>query len=84
MPKQMVFKLLGGSLKSSLLFESYCGNLRYLITLLGFALNSYALKRVVELFMSSKLVKHCRAYGHYGATDKIADKRPRKLNTAAV
>ena len=48
------------------------------------ALYSYALKSVVELFMSSKLVKLCRAYGHYGATDKIADKRPRKLNTAAV
>ena len=48
------------------------------------ALYSYALKSVVELFMSSKLVKHCRAYGHYGATDKIADQRPRKLNTAAV
>ena len=48
------------------------------------ALYSYALKSVVELFMSSKLVKLCRAYGHYGATDKIVDKRPRKLNTAAV
>ena len=34
--------------------------------------------------MSSKLVKYCRAYGHYGATDKIADHKPRKLNTAAV
>ena len=34
--------------------------------------------------MSPKLVKHCRAYGHNGATDKIVDQRPRKLNTAAV
>ena len=34
--------------------------------------------------MSLKLVKHCRAYGYYGATDKIADQRPWKLNAAAV
>ena len=32
----------------------------------------------------SKLVKQCRAYRHYMATDKIADQGPGKLNTAAV
>ena len=34
--------------------------------------------------MSPKLVIHYMAYGHYGATDKIADQSPKKLNTAVV
>ena len=82
--KQMVLKLLRGTQEKQFIVWIILWKFKIFDNTSWLTLYSYALKMVVELLLSSKLLKHCRAYGHYGATDKIVDQRPRKLNTAAV